>query len=130
MNVHPTAIVHPRAQLAAEVEIGAYSIIGEHVTIGAGTHVGHHSVVSGHTRIGRNNRIASFVSLGGPPQDKKYRGEPTALEIGDDNTIREFCTFNTGTAQDVGTTRLGSGNWIMACAPCAIARKAMHHLRE
>jgi UDP-N-acetylglucosamine acyltransferase len=114
VNVHPTAIVHPGAQLADGVEIGAYSVIEEHVCIGSGTHVGHHSIITGHTRIGRNNRIASFVSLGGPPQDKKYRGEPTALEIGDDNTIREFCTFNTGTAQDVGTTRLGNGNWIMA----------------
>ena len=114
MSIHPTAIVHPGAQLAADVEVGAYSVIEAHVSIGAGTSIGHHCVISGRTRIGRGNRIASFVSLGGPPQDKKYGGEPTALEIGDDNSIREFCTFNTGTVQDVGTTRLGHRNWIMA----------------
>ena len=114
MNIHPTAIVHAGAELADDVEVGAYTIIDEHVRIGAGTKVGHHSVISGKTRIGRDNRIASFVSLGGPPQDKKYGGELTGLEIGDSNTIREFCTFNTGTLQDVGTTRLGHRNWIMA----------------
>jgi UDP-N-acetylglucosamine acyltransferase len=114
MSVHPTAVVHPDAQIAADVEVGAYSVVDACVEIGAGTRIGHHCVISGRTRIGRNNRIWSFVSLGGPPQDKKYRGEPTALEIGDDNTIREFCTFNIGTIQDVGTTRLGNGNWIMA----------------
>ena len=114
MGVHSTAIVHPGAQIAADAEIGAYTVIDEHVAIGEGTRIGHHCVISGRTRIGRKNRIASFVSLGGPPQDKKYGGEPTALEIGDSNTIREFCTFNTGTVQDVGTTRLGNRNWIMA----------------
>ena len=114
MGVHPTAVVHPGARIAEGVEIGAYSVIDEHVSVDAGTHIGHHCVISGRTRIGRNNRILSFVSLGSPPQDKKYCGEPTSLEIGDDNTIREFCTFNTGTVQDVGTTRLGNGNWIMA----------------
>jgi UDP-N-acetylglucosamine acyltransferase len=114
VSVHPTAIVHPGARIAADAEIGAYSVIDEHVSIGADTRVGHHCVIAGQTRIGRGNRISSFVSLGGPPQDKKYGGEPTALEIGDNNTIREFCTLNTGTAQDVGTTRLGNGNWIMA----------------
>jgi UDP-N-acetylglucosamine acyltransferase len=114
VSVHPTAVVHPDARIAEGVEIGAYSVIDEHVSVDAGTHIGHHCSISGHTRIGRNNRIGSFVSLGSPPQDKKYCGEPTSLEIGDDNTIREFCTFNTGTVQDVGTTRLGNGNWIMA----------------
>src|SRR5262245_50143608 len=114
MSVHQTAIVHPGAQIAQDAEVGAYSVIDAHVRIGSGTKIGHHCVISGHTRIGSNNRIASFVSLGGPPQDKKYGGELTALEIGDDNTIREFCTFNTGTVQDVGTTRLGNRNWIMA----------------
>lgn len=114
MSLHPTAIVHPAAQLAADVEVGAFTVIDAHVRIGAGTTIGHHCVISGQTRIGRDNRIAPFVSLGGPPQDKKYGGEPTALEIGDNNTIREFCTFNTGTVQDVGTTRLGNRNWIMA----------------
>ena len=114
MSVHPTALVHAGAQLDADVEVGAYTVVDQHVRIGAGTKIGHHCVISGQTRIGRDNRIASFVSLGGPPQDKKYGGEPTALEIGDNNTIREFCTFNTGTVQDVGTTRLGNRNWIMA----------------
>jgi UDP-N-acetylglucosamine acyltransferase len=112
--IHPTAIVHPGARIAARVEIGAYSIVGEHVELGEGTRVGPHVVIEGHTRIGRDNRIASFSVLGGPPQDKKYGGEPTRLEIGDRNTIRECCTFSTGTVQDVGVTRVGNDNWIMA----------------
>jgi UDP-N-acetylglucosamine acyltransferase len=111
---HPTAIVHPGARLAADVEVGPYTLIGEHVEIGAGTRVGPHVVITGRTRIGRNNRIFQFVSLGEIPQDMKYHGEPTSLEIGDGNTIREFCTFNCGTAQDVGVTRLGNNNWMMA----------------
>lgn len=112
--IHQTAIVHPGAKIADDVEIGAYSIIGEHVEIGSGTVIGPHVVIKGHTRIGRNNRIFQFCSLGEIPQDKKYAGEPTRLEIGDNNTIRESCTFNTGTVQDVGVTRIGSHNWIMA----------------
>ncbi len=112
--IHPTAIVHPGARLGADVAIGAYSLIGEHVEIGDGTTVGPHAVITGHTRIGRHNRIFQFVSLGEEPQDKKYAGEPTRLEIGDHNVIREFCTFNTGTVQEQGLTRLGSHNWIMA----------------
>lgn len=111
---HPTAIIHPGARLADDVEIGPYSIIGEHVEIGVGTVVGPHVVIDGHTRIGQHNRIFQFCSLGGIPQDKKYSGEPTRLEIGDHNTIREFCTFNLGTAQDVGVTRVGNHNWVMA----------------
>jgi UDP-N-acetylglucosamine acyltransferase len=114
MNIHPTALVHPGARLDPSVSVGAYSIIGEHVEIGADTSVGPHVVIHGHTRIGRANRIFQFCSIGEEPQDKKYAGEPTRLEIGDRNTIREFCTFNCGTAQDVGVTRLGSDNWIMA----------------
>ena len=113
-RIHPTALVAPGARLADDVEIGAYSIIGEHVEIGAGTTVGAHAVITGHTRIGARNRIFHFVSLGEAPQDKKYAGEPTRLEIGDDNVIREFCTFNTGTVQDRGVTTIGSDNWIMA----------------
>lgn len=113
-RIHPSAIVDPGARLAPDVEIGAYSIIGPNVEIGAGTTVGSHAVITGHTRIGAGNRIHSFVSLGGAPQDKKYAGEATRLEIGDGNTIREFCTFNCGTAQDAGITRLGHHNWIMA----------------
>ncbi len=111
---HPTAIIHPGAKLADDVKVGPYSIIGEHVEIGAGTVIGPHVVIEGHTTIGRNNQIFQFSSIGAIPQDKKYNGEPTRLEIGDDNTIRECCTFNLGTAQDRGATSIGSGNWIMA----------------
>ena len=112
--IHPTALVHPGARLGPDVSIGAYSLIGEHVAIGAGTRVGSHVVITGHTRIGEGNRIFQFCSLGEEPQDKKYAGEPTRLEIGDYNVIREFCSFNTGTLQDVGVTRMGEHNWIMA----------------
>ncbi|MBI5921218.1 MAG: acyl-ACP--UDP-N-acetylglucosamine O-acyltransferase [Betaproteobacteria bacterium] len=112
--IHPTAIVHPGAKLGSRVEVGAYSLIGEHVEIGDGTRIGPHVVVGGHTRIGCDNRIFQFSSIGEEPQDKKYAGEPTRLEIGDRNTIREFCTFNCGTVQDAGATRLGDDNWIMA----------------
>ncbi|MDR2207708.1 MAG: acyl-ACP--UDP-N-acetylglucosamine O-acyltransferase [Azoarcus sp.] len=112
--IHPAAIVHPGAKIGSGVEIGPYSIIGEHVEIGDDTWVGPHVVLDGHTRIGRENKIFQFSSLGGVPQDKKYSGEPTRLEIGDRNTIREYCTFSTGTAQDSGTTRIGNDNWIMA----------------
>ena len=112
--IHETAIVHPSAKLAEDVQVGPYTVIGEHVEIGAGTTVGAHAVISGHTRIGCRNRIFHHVSLGEIPQDKKYAGEPTRLEIGDDNVIRECCTFNIGTAQDLGYTRLGDRNWIMA----------------
>lgn len=114
MSIHPTAIVHPAARLAEGVQVGPYSIIGEHVEIGEGTTVGPHVVIEGHTRIGRNNRIFQFCSLGSEPQDKKYANEPTRLEIGDGNTIREFCSFSTGTIQDGGLTKVGNGNWIMA----------------
>ncbi len=114
MNIHPTAIVHPGARLGANVEIGAYSLVGEHVEIADNTWIGPHVVIGGHTRIGRDNRIFQFSSIGEMPQDKKYANEPTRLEIGDRNTIREFCTFNRGTVQDAGVTRLGNDNWIMA----------------
>jgi len=112
--IHATAIVHPGARIGARVEIGPYAIVGEQVEIGDDCRIGPHAVITGHTRIGRGNRIFQFVSLGEQPQDKKYAGEPTRLEIGDNNTIREFCTFNTGTAQDVGVTQIGNNNWIMA----------------
>ena len=111
---HPTAIIHPNAKLADDVQVGAYSIIEEHVEIGAGTKIGPHVVVTGHTRIGKNNQIFQFCSIGEVPQDKKYAGEPTRLEIGDNNVIRECCTFNIGTVQDVGVTRMGNNNWVMA----------------
>jgi UDP-N-acetylglucosamine acyltransferase len=112
--IHETAIVHPGARLGSGVRIGPYSIIGEHVEIGEESVIGTHAVITGHTRIGARNRILHHVSLGEMPQDKKYAGEPTRLEIGNDNVIREFCTFNIGTAQDLGYTRLGDRNWIMA----------------
>ena len=112
--VHATALVDPAATLAADVEVGPFAVIGPHVRIGAGTKVAAHTVIQGHTSIGRNNRIHEFCSLGGPPQDKKYAGEPTRLEVGDGNTIREYCTMNTGTVQDTGVTRVGSNNWLMA----------------
>jgi UDP-N-acetylglucosamine acyltransferase len=112
--IHSTAIIHPGAQLGNDVIIGPYAIIGEHVVIGDGSSVGAHTVISGHTTIGRDNRIFQFNSLGEIPQDKKYAGEPTRLEIGDRNVVREFCTFNLGTAQDGGVTRIGDDNWIMA----------------
>ena len=113
-QIHPTAIIHPAAQLGNAVSIGPYAIIGEHVVIGDGTRVGAHAVISGHTTIGRDNQIFQFNSLGEVPQDKKYAGEPTRLEIGDRNVVREFCTFNLGTVQDGGVTRIGDDNWIMA----------------
>jgi UDP-N-acetylglucosamine acyltransferase len=112
--IHPSAIVHPRAKLAANVSVGPYCIIGEHVEIGEGTTIGPHVLIEGRTRIGTHNRIFAFGALGGTPQDKKYAGEATGLEIGDRNTIREYCTFNCGTAQDAAVTRIGNDNWIMA----------------
>ena len=113
-KIHPTAIVHPGAKLAADVEVGPYSVIGEHVEVDEGCWIGAHVVLDGRVRIGRRNKIFHFASIGAPPQDKKYKGEPTAVEIGDDNTIREYVTINRGTAQDVGVTRLGNENWVMA----------------
>jgi UDP-N-acetylglucosamine acyltransferase len=112
--IHPSAIVDPRAQLDDSVEVGAYSIIGPDVTIGARTKVGPHVVIDGHTTIGADNVFYQFSSIGAAPQDKKYAGEPTSLEIGDRNLIREFCTFNRGTVQDGGVTRLGNDNWMLA----------------
>jgi UDP-N-acetylglucosamine acyltransferase len=112
--VHATAIVHPGARLAAGVEVGPFSVIGPQVEIGEGTWVGAHVVLDGRLRLGRRNRVFHFASLGAPPQDKKYAGEDTAVEIGDGNTIREYVTINRGTALDAGVTRLGNDNWIMA----------------
>lgn len=112
--IHPTAIVQPGARLAPDVAVGAFSIIGAGAEIGAGTSIDSHVIIEGRTRIGRKNRIHSFAAIGGPPQDKKYSGEDTAVEIGDGNTIREYVTINRGTAQDAGVTRIGDDNWIMA----------------
>jgi UDP-N-acetylglucosamine acyltransferase len=113
-TIHPTALVDAKAELAATVVVGAYSIVGPNVVIGAGTVVGPHVVIEGHTTIGVDNQFFQFSSIGAAPQDKKWKGEPTRLEVGDRNTIREFCTFNTGTVQDAGVTRLGNDNWISA----------------
>lgn len=112
--IDPAAIVHPNADIDSGVTIGPFTIVGPDVRIGSGTSIGPHCVLAGNTRIGRDNFIHAFCSIGGPPQDKKYRGEDTRLEIGDRNTIREYCSINTGTAQDVGVTRMGHDNWIMA----------------
>ncbi|MEZ5626208.1 MAG: acyl-ACP--UDP-N-acetylglucosamine O-acyltransferase [Rhodocyclaceae bacterium] len=112
--IHPTAIIHPDAKLADGVSVGAYSLIGPHVEIGANTRIGPHVVIEGYTRIGADNEIFQFCSIGASPQDKKYDDEPTRLEIGDRNTIREYCSFNVGTSQDAGVTRVGNDNWIMA----------------
>ena len=112
--IDPRAVVHPDARLAPDVVVGPFSVIGPRVEVGEGSWIGAHVVLDGRTRIGRKNRIFHYASVGGPPQDKKYGGEDTALEIGDGNTIREFVTINCGTVQDVGVTRLGDDNWIMA----------------
>ena len=114
MSIHPTAIVSDSAVLADDVELGAYCVIGNEVVVEAGCRIGSHVVINGPTRIGRSNRIYQFCSLGDDPQDKKYAGEPTRLEIGNNNTIREFCTISRGTVQDQGLTTIGDDNWIMA----------------
>lgn len=119
MAIHPTAIVDRDADLDPSVEVGPFAVVGAGCRIGAGTRVAAHAVIEGPTRIGRDNRIHSFAVVGGAPQDKKYAGEATALEIGDRNLIRECVTINRGTVQDVGTTRLGDDNWVMAYAHIA-----------
>ena len=108
------AIVSPRAELAADVAVGPFSVIGPDVRIGPGTVVGPHVVINGPTTIGAGNRIHQFASLGDAPQDKKYGGEPTRLEIGDRNVFRESCTVNRGTTHDKGVTRVGDDNLFMA----------------
>ena len=113
-QIHLTAIVDPKAELDASVSVGPYAVIGPHVRIGARSSVGAHCVVDGHTTIGSDNRIFQFGSIGAANQDKKYKGEPTELVIGDRNTIREFVTLHVGTVQDKGVTRIGDDNWIMA----------------
>ena len=112
--IHPTALVDAGALLDDTVSVGPYAVIGAEVRIGAGTSVGAHCVIDGRTTIGRENRIFPFAALGAAPQDMKYGGEPTELVIGHRNTIREFCTFNRGTVQDAGATRVGDDNWVMA----------------
>ena len=112
--IHPLAIVDPGAKLGKDVQIGAFSIIGAGVEIGSGTWIGPHVVINGSTRIGSDNRIYQFSSLGEAPQHLGYKGEPTRLEIGDRNIIREYCTLNRGSAGGGGVTRLGHDNFIMA----------------
>ncbi len=107
-RIHPTAIVAPEAQLHETVEVGPYAVVGPHVKIGEGTTVGPHAVIEGDTTIGRRNRIFQFAAIGAVPQDLKYRGQPTKLEIGDENLIREFATLHIGTAEGGGVTRIGS----------------------
>jgi UDP-N-acetylglucosamine acyltransferase len=118
-RVHATALVDAAAELADDVEVGPYAVVGPQVRIGAGSSIGAHAVLAGRTTIGRDNRIFPHAVIGGAPQDKKYAGEDTELVIGDGNTIREFCTFNIGTGQGGGVTRIGSDNWIMAYAHVA-----------
>ncbi len=113
-KIHATAIIDSKAEIDSSVEVGAYSIIEAGVKVGANTRIGSHVVIKGPTTIGKNNQIFQYASLGEQPQDKKYKDEPTQLVIGDNNTIREFCTFNRGTVQDKGVTKIGNNNWIMA----------------
>ena len=112
--IHPTAIVDPGAKLAHGVAVGPYSVIGPKVEIGEESWIGAHVVLEGPMRIGRRNRLFHFCSIGAPPQDKAYAGEPTSVEIGDGNTIREYVTISRGTTKDAGVTRLANDNWIMA----------------
>lgn len=119
MSVHPTAIVAPGAKLHATVEVGPYAVIGPQVAIGAGTTVGPHAVIDGRTRLGERNKVFQFASVGAQPQDLKYAGEDSALEIGDENLIREFTTLHKGTTGGGGVTRIGNGNLFMAYAHVA-----------
>ncbi|MFW5451558.1 MAG: acyl-ACP--UDP-N-acetylglucosamine O-acyltransferase [Methylophagaceae bacterium] len=112
--IHSTAIIDPTAIIADDVSIGPYSVIGAGVEIGSDCKIASHVVINGPTKIGRNNKIYQFASVGEDPQDKKYAGEPTILEIGDNNLIRENVTINRGTVQGGGITKLGNNNWIMA----------------
>jgi len=113
-DIHSTAIVDPKAELDSTVVVGPYSCIGPYVRVEAGTRIASHCVIEGHTTIGRDNRIFQFVSLGSDYQDRKYKGEPCELKIGDRNTIREYSTYHIGTVQGGGLTRLGNDNWMMA----------------
>lgn len=117
--IHPTAVIDPAAQLDSTVSVGAYTVIGPHVRIGPNTRIDAHCVIDGRTTIGANNHFFSFCSVGAISQDKKYRGEPTRLEIGNGNTVREFSTLHLGTVQDEGVTRVGDDNWIMTYAHIA-----------
>jgi len=114
MSIHPSAIIDSKAEIGEDVTISPYAVIGPNVKINSGTWIGPHAVIEGPTTIGKDNKIFQFASIGAEPQDKKYKGEPTTLTIGDRNVIRESCTINRGTSQDIGTTTIGDDNWIMA----------------
>jgi len=118
-NIHPTALVAPEAELGEGVEVGAYAVIGPGVQVGANTRIGPHAVIEGPTRIGADNQVFQFASVGSAPQDKKYKGELTRLEVGDRNVIRECVTLNRGTTKDAGVTTIGSDNLFMAYAHVA-----------
>jgi UDP-N-acetylglucosamine acyltransferase len=113
VRIHPTAIVAEDADLAPDVQVGAYSIIGPEVAIGEATVIGAHVVIAQRTTLGRRNRVFQFASVGEIPQDRKYDGQPTRTVIGDDNVIREYVTIHAGTAQDRGVTTIGNGNWLL-----------------
>jgi len=117
--IHPQALVDPKADLADDIEVGPFTVIGPDVKADTGCRIGPHVVLTGRTTLGKDNRIYQFASIGEDPQDMKYHGEDTELVIGDRNSIRELCTFNKGTVQGGGFTRIGSDNWIMACVHIA-----------
>ena len=112
--IHSTAIISNKADIADDVAVGPYAVVGDDVEIASGTQIDSHVVINGPTKIGRDNHIYQFASIGDDPQDKKYANEPTRLIIGNRNTIREFCTISRGTTQDKGETVVGDDNWIMA----------------
>jgi len=114
MAIHPTAVIEPGARVDESCEVGPFAVVGAHVTLGPRTTLAHHAVVTGHTTLGAENRVFSFAVVGGIPQDLKYRGEPTRLEVGDRNTFREYVTINTGTVGGGGVTRIGTGCLFMA----------------
>jgi UDP-N-acetylglucosamine acyltransferase len=114
MKAHRTAIIDPKARLACSVTIGPYSVIGGEVELGDDCEVMSHAIIEGRTKAGKRNRFFPFTSVGLAPQDMKYQGEPTAVEIGDENTIREFVTLHRGTAEGGAITRIGSYNLLMA----------------
>jgi len=118
-HIHPTAVIAPEAEIGEGVEVGAYAVIGPGVVVGANTRIGAHAVLEGPTRVGVDNQIFQFASVGSAPQDKKYQGEATRLELGDRNVIREFVTLNRGTLKDEGVTRIGDDNLFMSYAHVA-----------
>lgn len=128
VKIHPTAIIHPKAKLADDVEVGPFCVVGEHVTIGKGTRLLSHVSIDGWTEIGERNEVHPFASIGGPPQHLGYRGEPTQVVLGDDNVIREYVTINRGTVQGGGVTSLGSKGILMAYVHVAHDCRLGNHL--